>query len=135
MEERRRFNRYSIYCPIEYKTEDSHPRDSSVTLNICEGGALISVPRQLGISSNMIVKLRLKDKDFFIRSKVIHLQGGQGTGPYSVGIEFLERPVELIRNFYEELETIMFYQKQYSEEMGREIPLPEASMLWYGIKP
>ena len=104
-----------------------------MTLNICEGGALVSVPRLLDISSNMIVKIRFKNKDYFIRARVVHIQKGQGSSPYSAGLEFLERPIDLVRNFYEELETIMFYQKQYAMETGRGISLAEASLKWYGL--
>ena len=73
-QEKRRHERYSIYCPLEYKAEDTQPKEPSITLNISEGGALISTKRNLPVSSNVILKFRLKDEMFFIVGKVKHIQ-------------------------------------------------------------
>jgi len=40
-----------------------------------------------------------------------------------------------LMRFYEELEGIMFFQKRYSEELGKEVSLTEASMKWYRSSP
>jgi len=133
--ERRRFKRYSVYCPIQYKSQDSLPKERSISLNVSEGGALISVDRKLGVSSDLIVRMLLRSEEFFIRSRVVHIERSSPEDPYSIGIEFLERTTGFAMKFYEELETVMFYQRCYSEEMGKTISLAEASMKWYRNSP
>lgn len=133
--ERRRFKRYPIYCPIQYKSPDSPPQEPSISLNISEGGALISVNRKLDEMAGIIIRIFLKNEEFFIRSRVVHVQRFSDKDPYNVGVEFLDRTPGFSMRFYEELETIMFYQKSYSEEMGKDISLAEASMKWYRNSP
>ena len=133
--ERRRFKRYSVYCPLQYKSEGRMPREPSISLNISEGGALISVNRKLDDAASLIVKMFLRNEEFFIRSRVVHIERSSDKDPYGVGIEFLERTAGFAMKFYEELETIMFYQRHYSEEMGRPISLAETSMKWYRNSP
>lgn len=133
--ERRRFKRYSIYTPLQYKAEDGPPKEPSITLNISEGGALISVNRKLDESADLIIRMFLKNEEFFIRSRVVHAQRFSDKDPYSVGVEFLDRTDCFAMKFYEELETIMFYQRCYSEEAARPITLAEASMKWYRNSP
>ena len=133
--ERRRFKRYPLYCPIQYKEEGIRPRDLSITLNISEGGALISLNRKLDASSGLIVRMFLRSREFFIRSRVVHIERSSPEDPYSIGIEFLERTASFAMKFYEELETILFYQSRYGEEMGKAISLAEASMKWYRNSP
>ena len=77
----------------------------------------------------------LRNEEFFIRSRVAHIERFSEKDPYSVGIEFLEKTTGLVMKFYEELETIMFYQRHYSEEMDRTISLAEASMKLYRNSP
>ena len=131
MEDRRRFNRYPIYCPIQFKCQDNQPREASVTINLSEGGALISTHRELQTPDTMIVKIVMKDEEFFIRSRIVHVQYGPDNGLYNIGIEFIDTPVEFRNRFYEELEAIMLYQRQYLDETGRELSLAEASVRWY----
>ena len=131
MQNRRRFERYPIYCPLEYKAEDELPKESSLTLNISEGGALISVKRGLPISSNVILKFKLRDELFFIIGKVKHAKPGEGGAAYEAGIEFWDRPKAFAKKFYEELDGIKGYQKQYKDEQGADISLAEASLNWY----
>ena len=135
MEERRRFQRYPIYCPIEYKCEDSQPRKASITINISEGGALISAENLIEVATNLIIKIYFKNHDFFVKARVVHVQNGIEGDPFKIGVEFLESSLNFIRKFYEELETIMFYQRRYSKESARPISLTEASMRWYKTSP
>ncbi|MFA6142814.1 MAG: PilZ domain-containing protein [Candidatus Omnitrophota bacterium] len=133
--ERRRFKRYPVYCPMQYKREGAMPSDSSMSVNMCEGGALLTMPRAVETGENLIVRLFMKGKEFFVRSKVVHVQRLQERDPYSVGVEFMEKAPEFLMRFYEELEGIMFFQKRYSEELGKEVSLTEASMKWYRSSP
>ena len=130
-QEKRRYERYPIYCPLEYKAEDSQPKEPSITLNISEGGALISAKRDLAVSSNVILKFKLRDEMFFIIGKVKHVQPGENSGGYDVGIEFWDRPKTFTKKFHEELSGIRDYQKRYKEEQGDDISLAEASLNWY----
>lgn len=131
MDERRRFTRYEVYCPIQYRSESDRPRDQTMTLNISEGGALIVSSNSLGLSTNIIIRVVLKSEEFFIRARTVHIEHGRENGTYMIGVEFLERPYSFTRKFYEELESIMLYQRQYSKEIGREISLADASVKWY----
>jgi c-di-GMP-binding flagellar brake protein YcgR len=129
--DRRRFTRYALYCPIEYRCEDGSPIDSSVTLNLSEGGAFVTANRFLPISTRLIIKMSLKGQPFFVRARVIHVKSDHGSDSYSVGVEFLQSPFNFVRKFYEQLETIMLFQREYSMEAGRPVTLAEASMKWY----
>lgn len=131
MEDRRRYNRYPIYCPIQFKCQDNKPREASVTINLSEGGALISTPTSIQAPETMIIKITMNNEEFFIRSRVVHVQYGKDTGLYNIGIEFIDTPVEFRERFYEELEAIMLYQRQFLDRTGKEISLAEASVRWY----
>lgn len=135
MEERRRYQRYPVYCPLQYKCADDTPRDSSITINVSEGGALLSTRRFLEVGRQIIVKVYLKNKDFFVRSRVVHVQKALTEGLYNIGIEFIDKSVDFMLKFYEELEVIMMYQRKYAEEMGTEISLADASIRWYKDTP
>ena len=130
-QERRRYPRYQIFCPIEYKAEDREPKETSATLNISEGGALISARRSLVVASNLIVKLKLRNELFLMIGKVRHIRQNKENDTYEIGIEFWERPKTFRHKFYEELDRIKDYQERYKTEQGSEISLPEASLNWY----
>ncbi|MFA5142890.1 MAG: PilZ domain-containing protein [Candidatus Omnitrophota bacterium] len=129
--ERRRHPRYPIYCPLEYKAEDERPKESSITLNISEGGALISARRDLEMGSNIIVKMKLRDELFFIIGKIKHARPGDTMDTYEIGVEFWDKPRTFAKNFLAELDVIKDYQKRYREDEGGEISLAEASLNWY----
>lgn len=129
--DRRKFTRYPVYCPIEYRCEDGSPIDPSVTLNLSEGGALITSNRFLPLSTKLIIKMSFKGQPFFVRAKVVHVRSEKGSDTYSVGVEFLQNPFNFVRKFYEQIETIMLFQREYSAEAGRPVTLAEASMKWY----
>ena len=99
-QEKRRHERYPIYCPLEYKAEDARPKESSITLNISEGGALISARRGLAVSSNVILKFKLRDEMFFIIGKVKHVKPGDNGDTYEIGLEFLDRPKTFAKKFF-----------------------------------
>jgi c-di-GMP-binding flagellar brake protein YcgR len=132
IEDRRRYPRYSIYCPIEYRCEDGGPLDASITLNLCEGGALITTPRYIGPSSRIIIRITLKGRVFFVRARVVHVSAAQHSDVYNTGVEFLQSPFDFVRRMYEQIETIMLFQMQYSREAARPVTLAEASMKWFG---
>ena len=130
--ERRRFRRYPIYCPIEYKCENEEPRGASITLNLSEGGALITTKHEISPDTGIIIKMVLRGEIFFVRAKVVHVQYTRDEGLYNVGVEFRQNTFNFTRKFYEEMEAIMLYQRQCSRETGRPISIAEASMKWYG---
>ena len=130
-QERRRYPRYPIFCPLEYKAEDGEPKEGSTTLNISEGGALISAKRSLAVASNLILKFKLRNELFFMIGKIKHLRQNKENDTYEIGVEFWERPKTFRHKFYEELDRIKDYQERYKTEQGSEISLPEASLNWY----
>jgi len=133
--DQRRHKRYPIYCPLEYKAEDDQPKEASITLNISEGGALISANRGLEIDSSVIVKVQLRDETFFMIGRVRHVNNDQENNVHKVGVEFWDKPRAFAKRFYEEVEGIMDYQKKQAQEQKREISLAEASMNWFGELP
>jgi len=130
-QERRRFKRYAVCLPIQYQREYGLSRDRSITINVSEGGMLISARRLIDIAASILLKFLLRHEDFFLRGRVVHVQRTDDFNPYSVGVEFLARPQSFIRRLYEELEILMLYQRQCNEELGAEISLTEASVRWY----
>jgi len=130
-QERRRHERHPICCPLEYKAEDAQPKEAAVTLNISDGGALISARRFLGLSSNVILKLKLKDETFFIIGKIRHVRPGETDQSYEIGVEFWDKPRVFAKKLHEELEGIKDYRKRYVAEHGGGPSLAEASLNWY----
>lgn len=131
MEERRRFPRFDIFTPVEYRSERYGHREASITINFSEVGVMISATKRLDVTTGLIIRFILRGEEFFIRAKVVHVQKGPYERPYKIGVEFLERPYRFIKKFHEEVETITLYQEQYKKETGTEIPLHEASARWY----
>ena len=129
--ERRRYERYPIYCPLEYKSEDEQPKESSITLNVSEGGALLSTRRELPLSTNIIMKFKMRDELFFLIGKVKHSRQDQTSDAYEVGVEFWDKPKTFAKKFYEELAEIMNFRRKCADEQGSEISLAEASLNWY----
>ncbi len=129
--ERRRYERFSVYCPLEYKTEDNRPKESSVTLNVSEGGALISSKSEFEPDSNIIIKFRMKDELFFLIGTVKHVRKSVGDGNFEIGVEFWNKPPSFSEKFNEEMAGIIEYQRRCGEEQGQEISLAEASIGWY----
>jgi hypothetical protein len=134
MEERRLFKRYPVYCPLEFKPYGL-PRDRCITVNLSEAGALISTSKNLNISDQMIIRIIIKEQEFFLRARVVHIQDERTPGLYGVGVEFVEQPKDFVGRFYEELETLMLYRRRLSEEAGSDISLTEASTKWYRNSP
>ncbi|MBN2453188.1 MAG: PilZ domain-containing protein [Candidatus Omnitrophica bacterium] len=131
MIERRKHRRYSVYCPIEYKCEDDNPVDSSITINVSEGGALICTHKPIVPQTKVIIKMLLKGEVFFIRAKVVHSELDEDKGTYKIGIQFTENSFSFIRRLYEEIEAIMLYQREYAKQTGEQISLLDASKRWY----
>lgn len=129
--ERRKHRRYSVYCPIEYKREDDSPIDICVTLNLSEGGALIATREPISPGTEIIVKITLKGEIFFVRAKVVRVENHNDASVYNVGVRFEQNSFNFVRRFYEEVETILLYQRECIRETGRQVSLPEASMKWY----
>jgi len=134
-EERRRFTRYPIYCPTQYKCEDSTPRDSAITMNMSEGGGLIAIRRDISVDSGLIFRFYFKQQEFLIRSRVVHVQHGLENGLYNIGVEFLEKSPDFTLNFYDEIEAVMLLQRKIKEARGQDVTMAEASMKWYSDAP
>ncbi|MDD5423090.1 MAG: PilZ domain-containing protein [Candidatus Omnitrophota bacterium] len=133
--ERRRFLRFPVYCPLQYRCESKKMRDESITLNISEGGALVSTREPIDIGTDIAVRICLSRGVFFITASVRHIRKESEGGPYNVGIEFKEQTPDFTRGFNEEMGALSLYQRQLCDEEDREISLTEASMKWYKDSP
>lgn len=131
MEERRRFKRYPVYCPIQYKCEEHESENPSITLNISEGGALISIRKPIEHDSVVRIEIALDHKCYTLEAKAVHIHPEMEKGLYNVGLEFIDRPSDFRDKFYREVDTIISYQARCSQEVQTEVSLAEASMKWY----
>ena len=68
-----------------------------------------------------------------MRAKVVHVEFEEANQVYNIGVEFQQNPSDFVNRFYDELEAIMLYQRQYSKETLRPISLAEASLNWYNL--
>ncbi len=75
------------------------------------------------------MKIKLHGLAFFLRSRIAHVQHVID-GTYSAGIEFLDASADFVRRYYGELEAVLFYQWQCSNDLGFEISLADASIQW-----
>lgn len=130
--ERRRFVRYPVYCPIQYRCEDERMRDETIALNMSEGGILLSTKRLLGVAARLIVRVFFRKEDFAIPGRVVHIHpDGCDRKVYNVGVEFRDLPARFIQRFYEEINGIALYQARVAATSGLEVTMAEASMNWY----
>lgn len=129
--ERRRFKRYAIYHPLEFKMDNDEPRIGSITLNLSEAGALISAKSEICPQERVIIRIDLARHEFFLRSRVIHVQNEMDEELHNFGIELLDTNPYFAQCFYREIESLMLYQRLYAEEAGKEVSLAEASLKWY----
>lgn len=131
LEDRRRWTRHPVCAPIEYNYDYGVPRQTTSTLNISEGGALISTHGFVGRGSNLTIKLFLKNGYFVLRSRVAHVEKQRQDSLYHAGVEFVDRPPDFTFKFRKELDDLRLSQLLYSKEAGRDVTLSEASSRWY----
>ena len=97
--ERRGCERCDIHFSLEFRCEEGLPADSSVTRNLSEAGALVSTKHALKRGVRLIVKIALGGLDFFLRSRVAHVER-RSWNLYDVGIEFLDVPPDFMCRYY-----------------------------------
>ena len=100
-------------------------------MNISEGGALISSAKSLETAAKVMINIFLKDENFDLHSKVVHIKAGKNDGPCDIGVEFLEKPVNFSKKLYEVIQTVDLFRDKLSEKEKRGVSLAEASMKWY----
>jgi c-di-GMP-binding flagellar brake protein YcgR len=94
--ERRRYPRFNVDLPIEYRLIDSSPEQSGRAMNISEGGLLVYLPDEVEIGQHLQLRLFFPSGSLLntivMRAEVawsdIHL--GKDWGDYRSGLRFIE---------------------------------------------
>ena len=129
--DRRRYPRFSIYCPIQYTAEGKRAMERAITLNMSEGGAFISTHNLIGTGTALSLRLLLQDAYISVAGRVVHAIKEDRSNLSNIGVEFINRTSEYINRFNKEIDAITIYQRQSSDRNGREVSLAEASLNWY----
>jgi hypothetical protein len=110
--ERRKYPRFTVDLPIEYRRIDSSIVQSGRTGNAGEGGLLLYLPEQMAIGQELRIKL------FFasgVELNTIEMVGqvawtdihlGQGWGDHRVGVKFIDissENLDKLKNFLRSL--------------------------------
>ncbi len=110
--ERRRFPRFTVDLPIEYRHEDSETRYSGRALNASEGGLLVYLPEKVEIGDVLRFKLffmlghTLKAIETTVQAAWIDIHLGEGWGDYRTGVRFLDISSEDLLRLKEFLKSL-----------------------------
>ena len=134
-DERRRFIRHPLSIPISYKVirkeyDVIEKGVTAMTANVSVGGLLFSTKRQVKVGALIEIKLPFKDKIFNVKSKVVHCAKSPETKLYDVGSSFYRFNDAFKAKLIEQIYLIAEYRDLRSIQLGREIPLEEASREW-----
>jgi c-di-GMP-binding flagellar brake protein YcgR len=135
LNDRRRYARFSVLAPVEYNYEYNKPKEPTRTLDLSEGGALISTRGFIGRGSNLTLGLFLKSGYTTLRSRVAHIERQARGDGYRAGLQFIEPSKDYINNFRREIDDLELFKIRCSREAGRPIPLSEASSRYYERAP
>jgi hypothetical protein len=135
--EQRHFIRHPLSFPIEYKIleKSSDKRgngkgERSKTINVSQGGLMFAAKRPVEINSRINIKMPFQDKIFNVRAKVVHCDKSAETNFYNIGVCFFRFTDAFKAKLIEQIYLISEYRDLRSIQLGREIPLEEASREW-----
>ncbi|QAT17443.1 hypothetical protein BU251_06805 [Candidatus Velamenicoccus archaeovorus] len=91
-EERRRFRRLKVNCPVEYRFFNGNRYSQSITCDISEGGVSFLVDGPIDIGSHIYFHARLKNKpqELYGIARVQWSAQEPYSEKYKVGLEFVE---------------------------------------------
>jgi c-di-GMP-binding flagellar brake protein YcgR len=110
--ERRKFPRFTVDLPVEYRHEDSEIRYSGRALNASEGGLLVYLPEKVEIGDILKLKLfftlgqTLKTIEMTVQIAWIDIHLGEGWGDYRTGTKFLDISSEDLLKLKEFLKSL-----------------------------
>ena len=135
MRERRRFIRHPLSLPLKFKVMGKNQvaliRESKTrTINISLGGLLFSSRSPVKKGSTISLKMPFEDKIFNVSAKVVHCKKSFDINLYNIGVKFNRLQDAFKVKLIEQLYLISEYRDLRSVQLGREVPLEEASKEW-----
>jgi c-di-GMP-binding flagellar brake protein YcgR len=135
--DRRKYIRHPLSFPLKYnilanaKGVSVASREAkSTTINISIGGLLFSSRQALDKDLLIDLKMPFGDKIFKVRAHVVHCSKNLDTKLFNVGVSFHRLRDAFKVKLIEQLYLISEYRDLRSVQLGREIPLEEASKDW-----
>lgn len=130
LKEKRRFIRHPICYPLEFEHVPHKISQKTKTLNVSEGGLLFLSKYVLREGDAIILKLVLQNKLFKVRAKVMHVSRDEDSKLYNIGVAFYRYSDAFKIKLIEQIYLIDEYRILRSVQVGRDIPLREASEEW-----
>ncbi len=127
--EKRKFIRHLLVSPLEYQLSGQET-ERSETINVSEGGLLFMAKQEVSVGTLIKIQIPLYEKIFRIKAKVAHVAKDAETGLFRVGVFFSTYSDAFKVKLIEQIYLIEEYRVLRSLQMGKEIPLPEASKEW-----
>jgi hypothetical protein len=133
--ERRHFIRHPLALPLIYKTikpgSDTSWEDlRSETSDVSVGGLLFPAKHPVKSNSIIVIKMPFKGKMFNIKAKVIRCVNNPETKLYDIAVSFFRLHEAFKAKMIEQIYLISEYRDLLSLQLGKEIPLEEASRKW-----
>jgi len=133
--EQRHFIRHPLSFPIEYKvTGKTADKEAKVvrsnTINISQGGLMFASKRPVDLNSLVTIRMPFQDKIFNVHAKVVHCGRSLDTKLYNIGVCFYRFTDAFKTKLIEQIYLISEYRDLLSIQLGRDIPLEEASRKW-----
>jgi hypothetical protein len=133
--EQRHFIRHPLSFPIEYKvtgkTADKDVKvEKSKTINISQGGLMFASKKPVDIDSLVTIRMPFQDKIFNVHAKVVHCDRNVDTKLYNIGVCFYRFTDAFKTKLIEQIYLISEYRDLLSIQLGRDVPLEEASRKW-----
>lgn len=133
--ERRKFIRHPLSFPLKFKVLGKNKAAiggeiKSKTINISIGGLLFSSQHRVRKDALISLKMPFEDKIFKVMARVLHCTKSLDTDLYNVGVSFHRLHDAFKVKLIEQLYLISEYRDLRSVQLGREIPLEQASREW-----
>ena len=128
--ERRRSFRHLIHTPLQLEVDHSKNGPRSVCADISLGGLSFLWKSRIPKNSHTTIGVAVKNKVFYLKTRVVYCRGDQKTGKFRVGVAFADSPSAFKAKLAEEVLEILEYQKELSRKLGYAISEEESAERW-----
>lgn len=133
--ERRNFIRHPLSLPLVYKVmkkaKDKSRLDlRSETINVSVGGLLFPAKHPVKPNSMIEIQMPFENKIFNLKAKVVRCVNNPETKLYDIAVSFYRLHEAFKAKMIEQIYLISEYRDLLSLQLGKEIPLEEASRKW-----
>ena len=133
--ERRHFIRHPLSLPLVYKVmkqaKDRGRQDlRSETINVSVGGLLFPAKHPVEPNSMIEIEMPFEDKIFNLKAKVVRCVNNSETKLYDIAVSFFRLHEAFKAKMIEQIYLISEYRDLLSLQLGKEVPLEEASRKW-----